>query len=1308
MAFKSFKHKIGYAKNFNRSAAATSNNNGSSTQFFDNSYPHYLRDNQHNNQPLNFFNNQYNQNSNNDTYTNFNSNNNDSQNNKQFAPYTVLGANSNFNLDFDTTNFIINHLNQPQTNQFANSNENGNNNFHNNALHNDYNSSQHNNLQIDNSSFNYTNYNSYYYGTNYQNTYIPTDYLNNNPYYNLGNNNNTLSNNNNINNTGRYYSTLQQTKENGNYIIDNRDPWDEDLDNELNKDTYLKTHIDKINESFEKGQFNMINSLYQSLKRNNIVPPIQTFEKIFISFNNRSFDNNNQNLNDKMWQLLNCYQDMINNKLKPTIKIYNILLLQIFKNSIIAFETNNLNGFDFFKIGSELVHTINKNNNLSNETINYYLLAMNIFNKYSIDNKLINSGNGGSNDNQSSNDTYGFMVPDLVQLKKEVIDLLPSYTKDSFYFISLVRLASLKKDVTFIKQMYKDFLLELSKTDKNNISLRNNQFEIYSIFISSFIESGDENIADKIFNNILLELQKQPETTKRQKDINLVISNYLISISKNNCQKAYDMWSSFNKLPWVSDFSYEFYLLLMSNSFHDWSLTKKIYDYIFPMERLFKTKDFSNFRLNPKNNLSSYLLYPVSIENVINSLMDYALQLRDNDIIAKLLEESIVKNFAFSQSLYPFIFNYLKNIDVPHDYLLKFINSQGSLFPQLSFIDSIVQFFKDDKILNEIVQLKFFNKICANVSFAKENVNNLGGLNMLMDSIWKVPMSVDKYPLYLKLYGVLITRLNDFDTLSPTLNTNEKDILSQLNDDNVDANNDQDFDLIFYVKFKNKIIERFIELVKNCKELNINTNSLDPVIPQAVKLVNLSEKYINFFTHPGDWDKSYPLSLVSKIKKNPESAFKEFERLYNQGYCFDYSTYKELIVNQFITPTILKKVLQFPNDINEIVSLKNMMIEKLNTEQIQIILLDDLDFFKKNFIPSLKESSLLKILDCLKTSPSFKFNSIHFINLLEFPYNYRTISKQIEFKRVIEYIYKLLFEEQRYESIINFNDQCRVINLEILLKSYIKSGNKKKFNEVFKKYSKSLTQAQITDIEKEFQIENRRIQQLIQAVDKTSLKKNDKKLIEYEDSFKFFIRSFSTREVNSKNAPKSLTQFINKLSSFHTMESLIPFFESNFKNLPELNSNANYRLRNQFKLGISTQLLENILKASNIFVNYSKINDKLPIQSFRSKINLYYNLKTYLKNNIIVTDDLLLLIKIWSNILPKDINKLLNNIIETIYLEDSKIEVGILHLPKRLKWNFNKNTLNVVLNEIQLHCKTINDIDNLNRIDTLKQQFAMD
>lgn len=1329
MAFKSFKHKVGYAKNFNRSAASTSYNNGTSTQFFDPSYSHTLRDNQ----SLGFYNNQYSQNDtspscnsgNNNNYNNNhnnnsnNSNNNNnnnykdnSQNNKQFTPYTVLGANP---LDFDPTSFIVNHFSQPQTNQFSNNtanSENGNTFLHSNSnFINDGTNTTHNgNSQIDYAYFNYSNQNSYHNPTMYQNPYMPMDYRNNsnntnNTYYSLSDMNSTLNKN------RKYYSTLQQTEASGHYVIDNRDPWGEDLDNELNKENYLNTHIEKINEAFKFGRFNMINSLYQSLKRNDIVPPLDIYEKIFISFDNRSFDNNNQNLNDKMWQLLICYQDMINNKLKPTIKIYNVLLLQIFKNSIIAFETNNLNGFDFFKIGSELIHTINKNNKLSNETINYYLLAMNIFGKYSIDHKLVSPTNNTTlgektkditefnNNSDGNNITTGFLIPDLVQLKKEVIDLLPSYNKDSFYFISLVRLASLKNDSDFVKQMYKEFLLELSKTDNSNTSLKQNQFEIYSIFIYSLIECGEENIATKIFNNILVELQKQPNTMRSRKNISLVISNYLIPLSKIDCQKAYDMWSSFNKLDWVPEFSYVFYLLLMSNSFHNWSLTKKIYDYIFPMERQFKTRDFSTFRLNPRNKLSNYLLYPMNIENVIDSLMDYALQLRDDDIIAKLLEESIVKNFAFSQSLYPFIFNYLKNINVPDEYLLKFINSQGNLCPELSFINAIVQYFKDDKMLNQIVQLDFFQKICANVKFVRENINNLSGLGLLLDSIWKLPITTENYPLYLKLYGVLITRLNDFDTLSPTLNTNEKDLLSQLDKKEDDG---KDFDLVFYIKFKDKITESFIHLVKNCKTLNIDTSSIDPVISQAIKLINIPEEYLNIFTHPGDWDKSYPLSLVSKIKNDPNSTLKEFERLYNQGYCFDYSTYKEFIFNKIITPTILHKVFQFDMSRNESIYLKNMMVNTLKTEQIQLMLLNDLAFFRENFVPYLKQSSLLKILECMKTSPFFHFNSIHFIKLAGFPYMYRSLSRQIEFKEVIGQIYELLFQEERYDSIIHFNDQCRVINLEILLKSYIRSGNKNKFNEMFTKYNKSLTPEQIVDIRKEYEVENARIEKLMNPM------KADVNGTPIDTSFAKFIQSFTTDEITVKKNPENLSQLVNGLSSLPTLDSLIPYFEKNIENIPEYKLNNDKQLKIQIRLGVSSQILENLLKASNIFVNYCPDKSQIPIAPFKSRIRLYYNFKTYLRDKILLTDDLLLLVKIWSNISPTEVVKLLDNIIETIYLEEGPIKVGILHLPHRLRWKFNKSTLNLVLDAIEFHCQSREDLEHLTKIKTLKQQFAMD
>lgn len=101
-------------------------------------------------------------------------------------------------------------------------------------------------------------------------------------------------------------------------------PWEPDTEETLNPETFLQTQVAHIKHCFAVGDYNKINALYQALVRNEIVPPVEIYATVIESVCMRDLDNDN--VDNRMFQLLNCYQDLINNKLKPTEKIYSLVI----------------------------------------------------------------------------------------------------------------------------------------------------------------------------------------------------------------------------------------------------------------------------------------------------------------------------------------------------------------------------------------------------------------------------------------------------------------------------------------------------------------------------------------------------------------------------------------------------------------------------------------------------------------------------------------------------------------------------------------------------------------------------------------------------------------------------------------------------------------------------------------------------------------------------------------------------------------------------------------------------------------------
>ncbi|CCF60818.1 hypothetical protein KAFR_0L02070 [Kazachstania africana CBS 2517] len=1232
-ALKNLKNKL-YSKNYhnnNRQANAgnsnTNNNANTSnnTNFFDSSYQHYLRQNHG---------------LINKDQKNRNSNLTNLSNPQQLYP--VIGANSNFNILDDVLhdNLIIHYninnnstaaittttnIQVPSTHPFHS----------NNLLHHDI---------IPTTSFSSYNQDSKrYYST------VITDYLESSTTNIINNNNDS-----------RGRASQQQRK-----IQDDEDPWEKDTDESLNKTTFLQTHIDQINNCYRIEDYNKINSLYQSLKRNNIVPPIEIYEKIFDSFNKRNFDQNtNLLINEKMYQLLNCYQDLINSKLKPTTTIYNSLLEQIFKNSIISFESENnvINGYDFWKIGSEIFQTVIKNNKLSNDVINYYLLSMNLYSML--------------NNKRNLND----IIPNLNNFQNFIINLSTSYKKNSFYFISMCNLAKLKNDLNFMKKLYQEFLLNLSI----NENLIKNQFEIYSIFISGFMETGELDLANKIFNNVINEIKLKDNLST---SINLLLSNYLLSLSKINSQRAYDLWLQFNKLNWVPEFNYDFYLLFMSNCFHDWNLTKKFNNYIFPMQRTTTTtQSSSSSSLNSLKlkNLSNYLLYPINTKFVINQLLDYSLQLKDSEIIMKLIEESMIKYFTFDINLYPFIFKFLKEFNCPNDYFLKLIENHGNNLNQsnlLKFLNSIISAYGNDQLLlNEIIfQLpKFFKNICQNFEI---NVNNFDGLLLCLDNLSKSLQNfnhnvnnsqiIQKLPYLLEIHAILIIKFFDFDSFTPS-KSSESVTINHLEE---------------------TILENFKNLLTTFKNLNLNPNDINNhnIVTQAIKLSSIDDDqhFLNYFNNPGDWDKSYPLSLVDLIKNSKfEEMVKIFENLSSEGYCFDYDTYKALIQSGYINETVVKnsfgRLIEL-NDQLELRKLTNLIVNSLPGNSLEdILLLNDEVSNMINF-KFLNDDSLTKIVNNLN-----KINLSDFLKIIDFPNNFKAIKIQIEFKNSINLIYETLYHLKLYQSIVQFNELCPVLNLKILLKSCIRCGNYETFEKFSLKFQNDFSLLNEIDqltLKCEYLINIGKFDETVHLIEQS--KEKNEKINDYY-SFAIFLKSFNENIKNFKNLPENSLQFANNLSTFSSFHDLLSYYET----VNNIKSN-----KKSIKLEIIDQMLNNLFDATRL-IEPNEITNKI----FEFKLKTFLRFKAFLKIPNFRTLDLIKLIEIYSKFNPFSISTLFNNILETYQFKNN-----ILNLEYNLVWNYNNNSeLILILSNIEQKFLEQDDKDKIDKVQLFKQHLLLD
>ncbi|KAL3232557.1 Ribonuclease P protein component, mitochondrial [Nakaseomyces bracarensis] len=979
--------------------------------------------------------------------------------------------------------------------------------------------------------------------------------------------------------------------------------WDPDNEEDLNPETYLATHIEQINKHYERNDYNIINALYHSLKRNGIVVrDCDTVYKILVSLSRREMDD--LDIDNKVFELLSCYQDMIANKVKPTVEIYNVVLETLFKSSIVAYKNNNGNGTDFYKIGSELFKTVIEKNDirLSNDVVNFCLLSTNLY--------------------------PTFMKLETLQ---NYINQLTNYRKDSFYYIACLHYARMNNDLDTIKELYEEYR-QLLVNDKKNISLREDQFKVYSMFVSGLVECGELELASSLLEKFITKIRNEHGSGE---NLSILLSNFILSVSKLDCNKAYILWSKFNRLSWVPEFSYEFYLTLLHRGFKDWALTKKIYDYIFPMKRAFKKE---------RETLSDFLLYPMGLESVLNSLMDFSLQLMDNQVVLKLIEESLVKQFTFETGLYPFIFTYLKETDCPDDYLLRLIKSHGELIlrsekPEEIFMlfNAIADNFTSQSLRDSLTELDLFVESCRNFNLAESNKVNYQGFLNIFQSIWCAPKTSSNLPKLIQLHAIMVTKLMDFETY-PIVENNRS--LSE---------------------FKETLNGKFMNLCSMYVKLGFDPNNIAEVTCEALRLSNANENLINYFSHPGDWDKSYPLSLGSMIRVSPATGIKEFNKLRSDGYCFDYDTYKSLVIHNAIDNSVIDSILKLLpiDEQEESKDIANAIGNKItNNQQAEYLLHDERS--QLYILPYLKDSALLNLAEHCA-------DIYIYMSKIGFPTRFKGIATQAENKDSIAFIYNKLYEIKDYETIISLNKACPVLDLKILLKSFIRTGDYPSFLALFEKYRNEFGPEGL-DLQVEFLINKGQIDDALNIIHFSS-QRTEKTLDLY--SFAKYLKSFSN-EIIIDAPPENTLQLANMLSAQNSFSGMLSVYDIVHKSgIIDMNGPNSVLVKTE----LLAQMLNNLEDALAFF---DPIDNQIK-EVFAYKVQNLMRFKIFLKSPSLTKTEMIQLIHIWNVVQPQSINALFNNIVESFYLDD---KIRILYLQEGITFPFNIGEINVIINEI--------------------------
>ncbi|KAL6939160.1 hypothetical protein ACO0RG_002987 [Hanseniaspora osmophila] len=1028
----------------------------------------------------------------------------------------------------------------------------------------------------------------------------------------------------------------QQKKQPSNLVLDHQvpntsktSPWPLDTDDTLNKEKFLDQNIKEIDLCFTEGKFNKINSLYMALKRNDIVPPLPVFEKIIASLCLRDLDS--QNLDERMFNLLNCYQDLINSKkYHPSSMIYDHVIATLLEGSIAAKKLNNYNGMDFFKIAIELFKTVQKQSlsNPSQTLLTNLLVSVNLYPGYI-----------------SFNELYAKVAP-LVS------------SKDHLYYITLLKYCRDPAIIDSLIDEYNNFNLNSSATSSDD----SNKYKVLSIAIESLMKTNNLTKASKILDETIMEIKN---LNGQSANIQLLLSKYLISLSasKDNYKKAYKMWYKFSKLSWIPPFTYDFYLQFLSNVLNnnDWDLACRLYYYMYTTTNeaseyqsdstlknaesktgntfagsfALTSNSFKKTSQMMEDEMVDVLLHPSNVDSLHSHFLNMALKKKSSKLILTILEESMLKNYKFDLPLYNKIFEHLKNYSKTHqDYLMRFVECHGSLlestsnYEKFEFLNSIVKNYQNQTLLNDISKMKFFMKYCQN--FKVINNFNYTGLIAIFENSWKSPQSIMLSSYNLELHAYIVSEFYNLD-----YHFENPAMMAQINSSNK-----------VLAQFKEDATNKFKRLIINYKRLNLDPSALsERVVHLATRILDIPEVDASDFVLRGDWDKTYPVHLGSKIRNATKQGLKDYQVLQRKGYCFDWDTYYTLMTKNVIDANIVTKLITEAPTFQQLHDSMNIMISLINPVNLNNYVFQH-ELFTTKILPNLNDKSLSKIV---KVVPDLN----KFLENIDFATHFKPIKQQIDFENFISMIYTRLFQEKRYNKILIMNKKVPVLNLSILLKCYLRLGDIALFEKYLAKWGQKLSTNELNDIKAEHLVNQGKYDEALEILQNSSSstphKTNDLK------TFIYFVKDCVLGKTESQMvckidfAMENTLQLANVLStcnSFQEMKIIYNEFLGNSE-AREFKGAQNFVIVSlEAKLEILDQMLNN-------FESVLQLQPESPVvrESVSHKLSKYFAFKNFLQLPQIGATEMMKIMDIWSHVSPKNLDFVFNNIAETLYYD---------------------------------------------------------
>lgn len=493
-----------------------------------------------------------------------------------------------------------------------------------------------------------------------------------------------------------------------------------------------------ISNLFSLGKFNEVLPVFNRIRSNDTIPEIEIYNMVLNSIHLRT---NNESIEDRLTHLLNTYSDMLSNNLKPNNETYEIVIQSLFSGSEISFDQLKFqNGFDFFKIGLELImisHLNKPNLKFKNEEIYLDLIS-----------GLIN-----------------YKIFDVIQPSQVYNNFKSKVSNENYlrFLLSLMKFGGLNQDSEFVHKIYN----EVQEITGKKSSQSSNTF-IYLSLIESLNFLGEFNSSSKILDQMIINLE---DNQFNQELTSTFISNFIKSQAMVNPHLAFESLVKFNSNTWLPDVSIEclVYLASMFNQMNDIEMVNKIWDFTIIRS------DF-DYQFNSIEKKSAY--YPI-ISIFFNQYIESSLNSNDINQIFKCSREILIKDSIVVSNFSTFskLIEYLNKCG-EFNLSTQLIMNQGVKNPEnLNFYLSSIVDSVNASQMPDLINSKIFKSAIEQYRLINDNIY---GIMKIINSF--VNTNDDQIKLKLKYYSkVLDFEFNDIDNCYVKLPNEIIEFKSKLN-----------------------------------------------------------------------------------------------------------------------------------------------------------------------------------------------------------------------------------------------------------------------------------------------------------------------------------------------------------------------------------------------------------------------------------------------------------------------------------------------------------------------------------------------